>query len=204
MALGNDRCSAPRAGEAEIVDDQWPVSHRGATLAKRIISPAEVGLLIRAAASKRDRVLLEVAYAGGLLLKWSGVGLAALLAVAVSSVSALTIAGIVRQHARNAPVPDLKVEATPERIARGKARVDGFDGACLTGGVDIGAELPTPVGSLPGDCSTGSIQEDLRAILHDFLLMASGYTVIEAVEGAEGGESRSSRRPNPVKLLLPT
>jgi integrase/recombinase XerD len=39
---------------------------RGATLAKRIISEVEVGLLIRAAPSKRDRVLLEVTYAGGL------------------------------------------------------------------------------------------------------------------------------------------
>jgi site-specific recombinase XerD len=41
-------------------------AHRGATLAKRIVSPAEVGMLIRAAPSKRDRVMLEVAYAGGL------------------------------------------------------------------------------------------------------------------------------------------
>jgi site-specific recombinase XerD len=32
----------------------------------RIITPAEVALLIRAAPSKRDRVLLEVAYAGGI------------------------------------------------------------------------------------------------------------------------------------------
>jgi integrase/recombinase XerD len=40
--------------------------NRGATLAKRIISEVEVGLLIRAAPSKRDRVLLEVIYAGGL------------------------------------------------------------------------------------------------------------------------------------------
>jgi integrase len=39
---------------------------RGATLAKRIITETEVALLIRAALSKRDRVLLEVAYAGGL------------------------------------------------------------------------------------------------------------------------------------------
>jgi integrase/recombinase XerD len=39
---------------------------RGAGLAKRILSEVEVGLLIRAARSKRDRVLLEVAYAGGL------------------------------------------------------------------------------------------------------------------------------------------
>ena len=40
--------------------------NRGATLAKRIFSPAEVALLIRAAPSKRDRVMVEVAYAGGL------------------------------------------------------------------------------------------------------------------------------------------
>jgi site-specific recombinase XerD len=39
---------------------------RGASLAKRIISEVDVSLLIRSARSKRDRVLLEVAYAGGL------------------------------------------------------------------------------------------------------------------------------------------
>jgi site-specific recombinase XerD len=39
---------------------------RGANLAKRIMSEVEVGLLIRAAPSRRDRVLLEVIYAGGL------------------------------------------------------------------------------------------------------------------------------------------
>jgi integrase/recombinase XerD len=54
-------------------------AHRGASLAKRIISEVEVGLLIRAAPSKRDRVLLEVLYAGGLRvsevvgLTWSDV-----------------------------------------------------------------------------------------------------------------------------------
>ena len=41
-------------------------SNRGANLAKRIMSEVEVSLLIRAAPSKRDRVLLEVIYAGGL------------------------------------------------------------------------------------------------------------------------------------------
>lgn len=54
---------------------------------------------------------------------------------------------------RGAPVPDLKVEATPERIARGKAFVDGFCSAChsttgtLTGGLDIGEDFPIPIGS---------------------------------------------------------
>jgi integrase/recombinase XerD len=41
-------------------------AHRGATLAKRIITETEIALLIRAAPSKRDRVLIETAYAGGL------------------------------------------------------------------------------------------------------------------------------------------
>jgi integrase/recombinase XerD len=41
-------------------------THRGAALAKRIISETEVALLVRAAPSKRDRVLIEVTYAGGL------------------------------------------------------------------------------------------------------------------------------------------
>jgi integrase/recombinase XerD len=41
-------------------------AQRGASLAKRIITKTEVALLIRAAPSKRDRVLLEVTYAGGL------------------------------------------------------------------------------------------------------------------------------------------
>src|SRR6202023_1016123 len=87
-------------------------------------------------------------------LKWGGVGLAAVLVVAVSSVAALTIVGMVKQHVRRAPVPDLKVEATPERIARGKALVDGFCSAChsragtLTGGLDIGDDFPIPIGSL--------------------------------------------------------
>ena len=40
--------------------------NRGATLAKRIMSEVEVSLHLRAASSKRDRVLLEVIYAGGL------------------------------------------------------------------------------------------------------------------------------------------
>ena len=45
--------------------------------------------------------------------KWGGVVLAVALALPLTGVSALTAAGIVKQHARSAPVPDLKVEATP-------------------------------------------------------------------------------------------
>src|SRR5262245_17958623 len=45
---------------------QSDAGNRGASLAERIMTPAEVALLIRAARSKRDRILIEVAYAGGL------------------------------------------------------------------------------------------------------------------------------------------
>jgi site-specific recombinase XerD len=52
---------------------------RGATLAKRIITEVEVSLLVRAARTKRDRVLIETLYAAGLrvseavALSWSDV-----------------------------------------------------------------------------------------------------------------------------------
>jgi hypothetical protein len=64
------------------------------------------------------------------LVKWSGVGIVALVIIPVSSVSALTIVGMVKQQARRAPVPDVRVEATPQQITRGKALADSFCGAC--------------------------------------------------------------------------
>jgi hypothetical protein len=76
------------------------------------------------------------------------VGLAVVLAMAVSSVSDLTMVGIVKQHARNAPVPNLKDETAPERIAPGKAVVDGYCSAChsktgsLTGGEKCRRSFP--------------------------------------------------------------
>ncbi|MGX1320799.1 mono/diheme cytochrome c family protein [Bradyrhizobium sp. USDA 377] len=87
------------------------------------------------------------------LVKCCGVVLAAMPAVALSGVSALTAAGIVKQHWRSAPVPDLEVEATTERIARGRAVADSFCAGChsnsgvLSGGGDVGRDLPLPIGS---------------------------------------------------------
>ena len=58
---------------------QSDAGNRGASLAKRTMTPAEVALLIRAARTKRDCILIEVAYAGGLRvseivnLTWSDV-----------------------------------------------------------------------------------------------------------------------------------
>src|ERR1700759_1200532 len=86
-------------------------------------------------------------------IKWGGTSMAALLSAVVTSMGVLTIVGLVRLHARGIPAPDLKVSGTPEQIRRGEAISNGFCSAChsktgtLTGGLDIGKELPMPVGS---------------------------------------------------------
>jgi mono/diheme cytochrome c family protein len=111
------------------------------------------------------------------LLRWGGVSLAALLAAVVSLVSAVTIAGLFKLHARDAPVPYLKVAGTPQQIERGHGIADSFCDAChsdtgtLTGGVDIGKEFPIPVGSFvssnltpAGQLSRWSDGEIFRAI----------------------------------------
>lgn len=88
-----------------------------------------------------------------IVLRCGVVVIAAVLAVAVSAVSALIVAGMVKAHSRSAALPDLKVEATPERIARGKAISDGFCSAChsktgtLTGGLELADDIPIPIGS---------------------------------------------------------
>lgn len=86
-------------------------------------------------------------------LKWGGVGLASLLAVGVSLVSALMIVGLFKLQARSAEAPELKIAGSPEQIQRGEAIANSFCGAChsrtgaLTGGVDFAKDFPQPVGS---------------------------------------------------------
>jgi mono/diheme cytochrome c family protein len=87
-------------------------------------------------------------------LKWGGAGSACLLALVVSAAIVLVGGGLLKLNARTAPVPALKVAATPGQIQRGRAIADSFCGAChsrtgtLTGGVDIGEHFPIRVGSL--------------------------------------------------------
>ncbi|HEY0342583.1 MAG TPA: hypothetical protein VGC34_17415, partial [Steroidobacteraceae bacterium] len=70
-----------------------------------------------------------------------------------AGLSLLTLAGMIKQGKRSAPVPELKIDATPELIARGRALADSFCGTChskygpMVGGMDIGKELPLRVGS---------------------------------------------------------
>ncbi|VIO77727.1 c-type cytochrome [Bradyrhizobium ivorense] len=87
------------------------------------------------------------------ILRCGGAGLAFALTIAVSAVGALTATGLVRQHTRSAPLPDLKVAATAERVARGKAVADSFCSGChtttgpLTGGGDLAKDIPIDIGS---------------------------------------------------------
>jgi cytochrome c553 len=87
-------------------------------------------------------------------LKWGWGGLAVLFATSTSLVSLLIVVGLIKQHTRTAPVPDLKVLSTPDQVGRGQAIADSFCDDChsetgkLTGGVDIGKHIPIPIGSI--------------------------------------------------------
>jgi mono/diheme cytochrome c family protein len=87
------------------------------------------------------------------LLKWSGAGVAALLSTVATAISVLLIAGLFKLHARTAPVVTLNVSGTPEQIRRGEEISNGFCSAChsktgtLTGGKNLGDDLPVPVGT---------------------------------------------------------
>lgn len=86
-------------------------------------------------------------------LKWSAVSVACFLATIILILGTLGIAGLFKLHLRRASLPQVDIAYTPERILRGKAIADGFCGGChsltgtLTGGPDIGKDLPLPIGS---------------------------------------------------------
>jgi mono/diheme cytochrome c family protein len=86
-------------------------------------------------------------------LRWGGTGLAALLSAAVTLAGVIVMVGLFKVHARSAPALDLRVAATPEQIQRGRAISDGFCSGChsktgtLTGGLNIGEDLPVAIGS---------------------------------------------------------
>jgi len=96
---------------------------------------------------------LKVAPARGLWRR-IGVGVALLLALGCVALAVLMVRGLSLFYAREAPVPALHVALNPERIARGQEIAATFCGAChtkdgeLTGGRDVGADLPVRIGSL--------------------------------------------------------
>jgi mono/diheme cytochrome c family protein len=85
--------------------------------------------------------------------KLSAVSAAAVLMLIAWSLSLLTVAGLIKQHGRTAPVPTVKIAATPEQVRRGEAIAASFCGGChsrygpMIGGMDVGKDLAAPVGS---------------------------------------------------------
>jgi mono/diheme cytochrome c family protein len=90
------------------------------------------------------------------LAKWGGTIGAGLLALVLLLVTAVSGVGMLKFYApRSAPVRNLTVAGTPEQVARGEHLADTFCASChsatgelpLTGGIDIGKDIPIPVGS---------------------------------------------------------
>lgn len=90
------------------------------------------------------------------IAKWFGAILSGLLSVLVGLLSIIVMIGMVKAYSpRNAPIPDIQVAGTPEQIQRGEHIANAFCTSChsvdkelpLTGGVDLGADFPIPLGS---------------------------------------------------------
>jgi mono/diheme cytochrome c family protein len=86
-------------------------------------------------------------------VRWAGSVAASLLIVALCLISGVAVAGLRKMRLRDAPAPNLNVEADSEQIRRGEAIANSFCGAChsrtgtLTGGFDVGKDLSPRLGS---------------------------------------------------------
>jgi mono/diheme cytochrome c family protein len=89
-------------------------------------------------------------------LKWAGAILGGLVTLIFTLVSVIGIIGFVKFYSpKSNPVPEVSVEGTPEQIERGKHITDAFCVGChsstsehpMTGGVDMGGDLPMNLGS---------------------------------------------------------
>jgi mono/diheme cytochrome c family protein len=76
-----------------------------------------------------------------------------LLATTALVLIALMDIGVLRQYARRAPVPDVKVQVTAALVARGESIANGSCSSChsragaMEGGMDVGKALSLPLGS---------------------------------------------------------
>lgn len=88
----------------------------------------------------------------GPFVRWGGASLAGLAAIACLAPVVLMAAGLSKSRFRRAPTPDIAIAATAQQVQRGQAIASGFCGAChssagaMTGGRDLGAHLPLPIG----------------------------------------------------------
>ena len=90
------------------------------------------------------------------VVKWAGAAVSGLFTVLLALMSVLMLVGMLKLYPlRSAPVPDLKVAASPEQIERGRHLASSFCAGChspnselpLTGGVDMGKDFPMPLGT---------------------------------------------------------
>jgi len=121
-----------------------------------------------------------------MLARWIGGILASLFTLAFALVGVLAAIGMVKFLAPpTTPVPDLKVAGTPQQVERGRYIVNALCVEChsvshelpLSGGVDMGKEIPIPVGSFTPpnltpagplkDWSDGQIWRELRTGVDD-------------------------------------
>lgn len=89
------------------------------------------------------------------VLKWAGSIVSGLLTLVVALVSVVGLLGLIKYYTpKSHPVTGLKVEGTPEQIERGRGIASVFCAGChsatselpLSGGVDIGSDLPVNLG----------------------------------------------------------
>jgi mono/diheme cytochrome c family protein len=89
------------------------------------------------------------------IMKWGGLVLSGLLTLVFALVAVVSARGLIRVYLPYGnPAPDIQVAGTPEQIARGQHLAGSFCASChsatgelpLTGGVNIFADIPLPVG----------------------------------------------------------
>jgi cytochrome c553 len=87
------------------------------------------------------------------LIKWAVTPLVALSASALCIAGILMLSGLSKMQARAAPAPELMAGNAPAQVHRGEAIVNSFCARChapngtLTGGFDVGKDLPAPIGT---------------------------------------------------------
>ncbi|MBI4790320.1 MAG: c-type cytochrome [Chloroflexi bacterium] len=120
----------------------------------------------------------------GAWLKWGGAILAGLLTLVFALVVFVAGKGLAAMYIPTSePAPNLKVEGTPEQVARGKYIAYIGCAGChgtkeefpLAGGFDLAADIPMPIGSLvSANLTPGGVLKDrtdgelFRAIRHGY------------------------------------
>jgi mono/diheme cytochrome c family protein len=117
-------------------------------------------------------------------VKWGGLLISGLLFLVFALVSAVALVGLFKIYMPvKVAVPDLQIAGTPEQIQRGEHLADSFCTSChsttgdlpLTGGVDLGKEIPMPLGTFvsvnltpAGPLKDWSDEDIFRALRHGY------------------------------------